>query len=115
MLTAMKRARERVQALRMALEGPSADEIGAALPGLEEARSCLEAVERELETGCCAGFDVRRELQMLKNDLRTTTRLVEHGVAFCHGWARLLGAGPCYTQTGQPAPGPSEGTLSLQG
>jgi hypothetical protein len=66
-----------------------------------------------------APHEVRRELQLLKNELRICTRLVEHGVAFCRGWASMLGAGPSYTQGGQAVPpkpsGTSEGALSLQG
>jgi hypothetical protein len=116
MILRIKQARERIQTLRLALQSPSAEDIGAALPGLEEAVACLETVEREVRAGGLAGYDVRRELQMLKNDLKISGRLIEHGVAFCHGWARLLGAGPSYTQAGQPA---SEslagGTLSLEG
>jgi hypothetical protein len=116
MLLRIKQARERIQKLRLALQSPSAEDIGAALPGLEEAMCCLQTVEQEVRAGGSASYDVRRELQLLKNDLKISGRLIEHGVAFCQGWARLLGAGPSYTQSGQPA---SEslagGTLSLQG
>ncbi len=117
MLAAIKQARERVQALRLALEGPSAEEIGAALPGLQEAVHDLETLEQELRAGRAASYDGRREVQFLKNDLRTAGRLIEHGVAFCQGWARLLGAGPSYTSSGQPAEpaAAAQATLSLRG
>jgi hypothetical protein len=118
MLAAMKQARERVQALRVALEGPSAEEIGAALPGIQEAMNCLETVEQEFRAGRCASYDVRRELQLLKNDLKVSGRLIEHGVAFCQGWARLLGTGPSYSHAGRPVRDPRStavGSLSLEG
>ena len=41
--------------------------------------------------------------------------LIEHGVAFCQGWAKMIGAGPGYTQMGGRATPHSEGTVSLQG
>jgi len=115
-LTSIKQVRERVQDLRAALEGPSAEEIGAALLGLKEGLCHLETLEHELRKGA-ASFDVRRELQLLKNDLKIAARLIEQGVAFCQGWARLLGSGPSYTSSGQPAEpaNASRGTLSLQG
>ena len=111
----IKQARARIEALRIALVSPSADQIGAALPGLEEAALCLGTVEQELRDGARAPYEVRRELKMLKNDLRISARLIEHGIAFCQGWAKMLGAGPAYTQTGQTARVPCEGTLSLRG
>ena len=124
MLSKIKLARARLKALRLALQSPSAEDIGAALPGLEEAVSCLEAVERDIQEGPSAASEVpaasevRLELVLLKNDLRISGRLIEHGVAFCQGWARLLGAGPSYTPDGQAAPdslGARGGTLSLEG
>jgi hypothetical protein len=118
MLSKIKLARARLTALRLALQSPSAEDIGAALPGLEEAVSCLEAVERDIQEGGSAAFEVRRELVLLKNELRISGRLIEHGVAFCQGWARLLGTGPSYTCDGHTAPdslGACGGTLSLEG
>lgn len=113
--TKVKQARERIEALRLALLSPTPVEIGVILPGLEDAMRCLAAIEQEVREGACAPYEVRRELKMLKNDLRITGRLIEHGLAFCQGWAKILGAGPAYTQAGRPAPAPSEGTLSLRG
>ena len=113
----IKQARARIEALRLALLSPSAEEIGATLAGLEEAARCLETVEREVREGICATYEVRRELKLLKNDLRICVRLIEHGLAFCHGWAKMLGAGPSYTPAGQPVAveGVVGGTLSLRG
>lgn len=116
MLSRIKQAREKIQVLRVALQSPHAEEIGAALPGLQEAISCLEIVEQQVRKGATAPYDVRREVQMLKNDLKISGRLIEHGVAFCQGWARLSGAGPEYTQTGEAAtPQGSGGILCLEG
>jgi hypothetical protein len=111
----VKQAREKIEALRLALVSPTPAEIGEVLPGLEEAVRCLEIVEREVREGKDAPYEVRRELKMLKNDLRISGRLIEQGMAFCQGWAKMLGAGPSYTQTGRAATPSSEGTLSLRG
>jgi hypothetical protein len=111
----VKQARERIEALRLALVGPTPVEICVILPGLEDAVGCLAAFEQEVREGACAPYEVRRELKMLKNDLRITGRLIEQGLVFCQGWAKMLGAGPAYTQAGRPALAPSEGTLSLRG
>jgi hypothetical protein len=111
----IKEARERIEALRLALTNSSPVEIVAALPGLEEAARCLASVEKELRDGECAPYEVRRELKLLKDDLRLNARLMEQGVAFCRGWAKLLGSGPTYTQTGQSALPEPLATVSLRG
>ncbi len=111
----IRQARDKVEALRLALISPSADEIAVALPGLEEAALCLATVEQEVREGTCASYEVRRELKLLKNDLRISARLIEHGLAFCQGWAKMLGGGPAYTQEGLTAPPRSEGTFFLRG
>lgn len=116
MRSRIKLAREKIEELRLALVSPTPEDIGAALPGLEEAARCLEVVEQEVREGSCGSSEVRRELKRLKNDLRICVRLIEHGMAFCQGWAKMLGAGPAYTQAGQPTPAePSAGGLSLRG
>jgi hypothetical protein len=111
----VKAARERVEALRLALLSPTPEEIAAALPGLDEAARCLETIEQEVRAGACAPYEVRRELKLLKNDLRISARLIEHGIAFCQGCAKMLGGGPAYTQAGGSAPLPSQGSVSLRG
>jgi hypothetical protein len=111
----IKEARERIEALRIALTGSSPAEIGAALPGLEEAVRCLETVEQDLREGACAPYEVRRELKLLKSDLHLNARLIDQGVAFCQGWAKLLGAGAAYTQDGQSAPSEPLASLSVRG
>ena len=111
----IQQARASIEALRLALVGASPGEIVAALPGLQQAVECLEAVEQEVREGACAPYEVRRELKLLKDDLRLNARLIEGGAAFCQGWARLLGAGPAYTPAGRAAPVEASATLSLQG
>ena len=115
MRSKIKQARQRIEALRLALISPTPEEMGGVLPGLDEAVRCLATIEQEIREGTPAPYEVRSELQMLKNDLRISVRLIEHGLAFCQVWAKMIGAGPAYTQTGRPAPSRSEGTLSLQG
>lgn len=111
----IKQARERIEALRIALTGSSPDEICAALPGLEEAARNLETVEQEIRGGACAPYEVRRELKLLKSDLHLSRRLIEQGAAFCQGWARLTGASPAYTQAGVSAPSEPLASLSVRG
>lgn len=115
MLLRIKQARERIEVLRLALLGSSPEEILAALPGLEEAVRCLDTVEHELRQGGCAPYEVRRALKLFKNEVRVNTRLIAHGIEFCRGWAKLLGAGPTYTQAGHAAAAEPLATVSLQG
>jgi hypothetical protein len=115
----IKQARGRIEVLRLALLSPEPEEIAAALPGLDEAALCLETVEQDLREGVGASHEVRRELKLLKNDLRIVTRLIEHGMAFCQGWAKMLGGCPAYTQAGESALSEqlvgSRGTVSIRG
>jgi len=117
MLAEIKQARARIEVLRLALVSPAPEELGAALPGLEEAARCLEAVESRIGRDVHAPYEVRRELRLLKNDLRIVTPLIEHGVAFCRGWAKMLGAGPGYTPAGVSTPLEPHcgGTVSVRG
>jgi len=115
MRSKVKQARDRIEVLRQALVSPLAEDMGAALPGLEEAARFLAGIERELREGACPPQEVHRELKLLKNELRISARLIEHGMAFCQGWAKMLGAGPAYTRAGHAAPTATEGTLLLRG
>jgi hypothetical protein len=119
MRSKLEQARDRLEALRLALLSPVPEEIGAALPGLEEAAVCLETVEQEIRAGMAMPYEVRRELKLLKNDLRIVARLLEHGVAFCQGWAKMLSGCPAYTQAGSSAPSEqfagARGTVLLRG
>lgn len=111
----VKQARSKVEALRLALLSPSPEEVAAALPGLNEAALCLTGIDQELRQGSPAFYELRRELEMLRNELRISARLVDHGIVFWRGWAKLAGAGPSYTPSGYAAVTPSEAMLSLQG
>jgi hypothetical protein len=111
----LKQARNRVEALRLALLSSTPEQVDAALPGLNEAALFLASVEQDLLAGDGAPDDVRQELKLLKNDLRISARLIAQGLEFCRGWAETLGGGPAYTRGGHTAPAPAEGTLSLQG
>jgi hypothetical protein len=115
MLSRIKQARDRVEALRLALLGSLPEEILAARPGLEEAVRYLETVEHELRLGGCAPYEVRRELKLLKNDLRSNARLIAHGIGFCRSWAGMVAAGLAYTPEGHSAPAEQLTTLSLRG
>ena len=115
MLLSIKQARDKVGALRLALLGSSPEEILEALPGLEQAVRYLETVEQEVRRGACAPYEVRRELKLFKDDLRSNARLIEQGVQYCRGWANMLGAGPAYTPGGLSAPPERLATLSLRG
>jgi hypothetical protein len=123
MRSKIKRARDRIEALRVALLSPAVEQIAAALPGLEEAALCLQTVEQEVREGAAVAnlvpYEIRRELTLLKNDLRIIAPLIGHGVAFSNAWAKMLGAGPTYTPSGEPsAPeqlGRSGSTLSVRG
>jgi hypothetical protein len=111
----LKQARERIESLRLALVSPEPEEIAAALPGLEEAVHCLAALEQEIREGTAVPYEVQRELKLLKNDLRISGRLIDQGVNFWRVWAKMLGAGPGYTQTGLAAPAQLEGTVWFRG
>jgi hypothetical protein len=111
----LKQARNRIELLRLALVSPEPEDLAAALPGLEEAVLSLAAVELEIRDGSSAPYEVRRELTLLKNDLRISAQLIEHGINFCRGWAKMLGAGPGYTQTGMTANARAEGTVWFRG
>jgi hypothetical protein len=115
MRSKIKEARSRVEALRVALLSSTSDEMGAALPGLDEAARCLALVEEELRGGARVSQEIRREVKLLKNDLRISGRLIEQGMAFCQSWAKMLGSGPGYTQAGLGAPLQPATTLTLRG
>ena len=93
MRSKIKRARERVEALRLALISHTPEEMGSVLPGLDEAVRCLATIEQEIREGTPAPYEVRSELQMLKNDLRISVQLIEHGLAFCQAWAKMIEIG----------------------
>lgn len=115
MRSRIKQTRKRIEALRRALLSPAAGDVASALAGLDDAVRSLQDVEREMLAGAGPSDDIRRELKLVKNDLRISARLIAHGMAFCEGWARLVGAGPSYNSAGQTAPVASQGSLMLRG
>jgi hypothetical protein len=119
MLSNIELARAKINALRLALTGAGPEEMAAALTAGEDAARYLEMAEQDLRDGVGVPDRTRRELKLLKSDLRISARLTEHGLAFCRGWANLIGAGSSYTPAGKTAPNErfagSGGTLSLRG
>ncbi len=115
MRSKIKEARTRVERLRVALLSSTSDEMGAALPGLDEAARCIALVEEEMRGGARVSDEIRREVKLLKNDLRISGRLIEQGMAFCQSWAKMLGAGPGYTRAGYGAPVERERTVVVRG
>ena len=89
----IEEARRHVDALRLALQSLSQDEIGNCLPKLEQAVECLHAIEQELsQKGRTRPEpDIAKQLLSLGNELDIAQRLVIHGSAFCESWGRMLG------------------------
>ncbi len=111
----LKIARNRIEQLRGALLSPSPEEIERCLPGLVEAVACLGLVQQNL-SGEGADPELSRELKTLRIELTAVSRLIEHGAAFYHGWAKLLGSATSgYTPTGDAAPISAAGTMWIRG
>jgi len=103
-------ARETVAELRAALLTPSSE-------GLESQVPALEAAVRELEAVKSAPGPVsRQEMRALAVDLLGVARLIEHGMLFQQGWARMLAASASnYQPNGEPATAAPAGTISVEG
>lgn len=123
MRSTIKTVRDHVAALRLALLSPSPEELQSFLPVLTDAAGCLGTIERGLrllpdprDPPSPRDPALARELQALRQDLRTVTKLIEHGAAFWQAWARLFGAATGgYTPSGEPRPVAAAGTISVQG
>ena len=140
----VQRARRHVDALRLALQSPSPEELERYLPALEEAVACLQGIEQSLSSksgnsmsansakpaaGDLAGDldesesadhglqrPMLQQLHALNNELEIAQRLVIHGTAFCDTWARMLGgAAGGYVASGDAAPLSIPGTVSVEG
>jgi len=112
-LARVKSARGHVVAVRAALQSPSPEELGRCIPLLDEAVACLKAMEPVRDT---RQTDLVRELDALRFELGVVRRLIEGGNQFYRGWARILAmAAVGYTPTGDPAPLPAPGSVSVQG
>jgi hypothetical protein len=116
----VQRVRRQVDALRLALQSPSQEEILACLPKLADAVACLQSLENEL---AAAGPlprtrdpEIGLQLLSLSNELDIAQRLVIHGSAFCESWGRILGvATGGYGATGKAAPLEPPGSVSVKG
>jgi hypothetical protein len=103
-------ARQTVAELRAALLTPSPEGLESHIPALGAAVRDLEAVRAE------PGFVPRRELESFAVDLLGVARLIEHGMMFHHGWARVLAASVSnYQPNGEPATAVSAGSISIKG
>src|SRR5579862_3843493 len=93
-------ATDKIAALRVTLLAPSPAALESHLPALEEALHDLQLLQHDHARG-----DVRQDLQDLAAELKAAGRLIEHGLAFERGWARLLAAATgSYRPDGEPRP-----------
>lgn len=143
MLGEIQRARRHVDALCLALQSPSPEEMELCLPALEEAVACLQSVEQALReqslsprttsisstrSSARAGLPaptlqptpivlpILHQLHSLNNELDIAQRLVIHGAAYCDTWSRMLGgAEGGYVASGDPAPLSAPGSVSVKG
>jgi hypothetical protein len=90
--------------------------------GLESRVPALEAAVREIEAlqetrdSKEHGFASRRELEAFSADLLGVARLIEHGMMFQQGWARMLAAAASnYQPNGEPAALTPAGKVSVRG
>ena len=124
MLTHLQRARNNVDALRVALQSPAPEDVEASLPALEEAVNSLQELVREMQDSRKADpgavsdehHEFTLQLHALNSSLDVAQRLVVHGQTFCDGWAKILGgATGGYQATGNPAPLTAPATVSIKG
>jgi hypothetical protein len=103
-------ARHAVAELRATLLSPSPEGLASHVPALEAAVRDLEAL------GSGQDFVPRREIELFAVDLLGVARLIEHGMIFNQGWARVLAAaGSNYQLDGEPAPLEPAGKISVRG
>lgn len=106
------RAREKVGALRATLLSPSPEALESHVPALEEALHELQHLQQDHEKPGGLG----PHLLALAGELRIAGKLIEHGLAFERGWARLLAAAAgSYQPNGEPHPLPVRGSISVRG
>jgi hypothetical protein len=97
---------------------PSPESLAAHVPALEAAVRDLEALRSDpsLTAGTVPGFSSRKEIEIFALDLLGVARLIEHGMIFNQGWARMLAASDSnYQQSGEPAPLEPAGKVSIKG
>jgi hypothetical protein len=104
------KARSTIAELRSALLTPSAEGLESRVPGLEAAVRDLEGLRSE------PAFTSKRELEAFSADLLGVARLIEHGMMFNKGWARMLAASASnYQPNGEPAALAPAGKISVKG
>jgi hypothetical protein len=103
----IRKAHERVAALRDVLFTGGPAEIEQCLPGLEEAAAVLRGLE--------PASSIRADLELLRNELTRAAGLIEHGEQLWRGWAGILGSAAGYTAAGEPAPLAASGQLLMRG
>ncbi|HEY4362034.1 MAG TPA: hypothetical protein VGN17_13745 [Bryobacteraceae bacterium] len=107
-------AKQSVAELRATLLTPSFEGLESQVPALEAAVRELEALKSAPGSGTRALS--RSEMQSFAVDLLGVARLIEHGMLFQQGWARILAASACnYQPNGEPASAPPAATVSVQG
>jgi hypothetical protein len=109
---ATERVRDSIRALRATLLAPSPEALESHLPALEAALHELQCDPQGLQHDSRS----RRDLEALARELRVVGSLIEHGIAFQQGWAKLLAAATGgYRPDGEPRPLQTPGRISMQG
>jgi hypothetical protein len=99
----IRKIREDMSGVRVALTAPDPGEIAAQMVGLESAvRQMSEWAGKGGPADPEERALLRAELEALQGELRGTERLIENGEEFWRGWARLLGMDTGYTPSGLP-------------
>jgi hypothetical protein len=103
--------RKQTAALRAALLAPSIEAFESHLPALQEAGLTLQRLQTHL-----LDSPLRPELEALAKELRSTGMLIEHGLAFQQGLARLLASATSgYRPDGEPVSLRAAGNISVRG
>jgi hypothetical protein len=111
MLAEVEIARARVAEVRAALRSPTAEEIDACLPLLDDAIVRLQSVPAAPDDPEFAG-----EVEALKFELSVVRRMIDGGAAFYQGWANVLATTVAgYTPEGEPAVLTAPGSVCVQG
>jgi hypothetical protein len=113
----IRSATEKIAALRETLLAPSPEALASHVPALEAALHELQLEQLEQiqqDPGSRGGL--RRDLKNLASELRVAGKLIEHGIAFEQGWARVLAAATgSYQPDGEPDPLRVRGSISVRG
>jgi hypothetical protein len=119
-LSKLREARARLGEVRRVLSSASTpEEIGDCAPLLEEAILALQAIPSLLGGPNHAvenEAELAREFAALQFELGVVRRLIEGGMNFYQGWARVLAAVLTgYTPSGEPAALTARGSVLLEG